>query len=184
VTSYKSDLNIKREGKCWLHWAHTWMGSRPSPYNAIQFYYLAEEFVRGNHMDSNNPFFWDKVVLNLPGSVLFDPTRPKVMKWDSENSWIAPEDLIVFVDDLRGSGPTVERTWAVSRAVASRIQYLGIQEATQKRRPPTRNPGAWAGGVFRTSSTNVFVTVSQDKWDKAKRLVGALWNKVTYQGTC
>jgi hypothetical protein len=89
----------------------------------------------------------------------------------------------VFVDDLRGSGPTVEKTWAVSRTVASRIQYLGIQEASRKRRPPTHSPGAWAGGVFCTSSTNVFASVSQEKWDKAKRLVEGLWDKITLQGS-
>jgi hypothetical protein len=131
-----------------MHWTQTWMGSRPSPYNAIQFSYLAEEFVQGHrHLDKTTPFFWDNVFLNLPGSPTFDPTRPKVMKWDSSNGWIAC-DLIVFVDDLRGSGPTGEKTWALLRTVASRFQYLGIQEASRKRRPPTRSPGAWAGGVL------------------------------------
>jgi hypothetical protein len=76
------------------------------------------------------------------------------MKWDSRNGLVAC-DLVVFVDDLRGSGPTVELTWSVSRVVASRIQYLGIQEASRKRRPPTQTPGAWAGGVFKTSETKV-----------------------------
>jgi hypothetical protein len=92
-------------------------------------------------MDGSNPFYWDKDILNLPGASNFDPTRPKVMKWDSRNGWMAC-DLIVFVDDLRGSGPTVELTWALTHVVASRIQYLGIQEASRKRRPPTRSPGA------------------------------------------
>jgi hypothetical protein len=177
VTPYKVDLQIFSEGVSWLHWTRTWMGSRPSPYNAVFFYYLAEEFIRGNEQDKANPFFWDELILNLPGSSTFDPTRPKVIKWDSSNEWIAC-DLVVFVDDLRGSGPTVELTWALSRVVASRIQYLDIQEASRKRRPPTRTPGAWAGGVFRTSSTNVCVSVSQDKWDKAQRLVKALWDVI------
>jgi hypothetical protein len=61
------------------------MGSRPSPYNAVVFYYLAEEFVRGNHSDKSNPFYWDKILMNLPGSTDFDPTRPQIMKWDSSN---------------------------------------------------------------------------------------------------
>jgi hypothetical protein len=84
--------------------------------------------------------------------------------------------------DLRGSGPTVELTWSLSRTVAARIQYLGVQEASRKRRPPTRTPGAWAGGVFRTSATNVHVTVSQEKWDKAKRLINALWDTIAGAG--
>jgi hypothetical protein len=111
-------------------------GVSPSPYNAVAFYYLADEFIWGNCLDTTNPFYWEKVILNLPGSSEFDPTRPKVMKWHSRNGWVACA-LVVFVDDLRGSGPTVELTWSVSRVVASRIQYLGIQEASRKRRPPT-----------------------------------------------
>jgi hypothetical protein len=99
VTPYKSDLGVSKEGVCWLHWSTTWMGSRPSPYNAVVFYYLAEEFIRGNERDRSNPFVWDKLVLNLPGSPTFDPTRPKVIKWDSVNKGIAC-DLVV----LRPSG--------------------------------------------------------------------------------
>jgi hypothetical protein len=74
VTPYKQDLGISCKGPCWLQWSRTWMGSRPSPYNAVSLYYLAEEFVRGNHLDKTNPFYWDKVILNLPGSESFDPT--------------------------------------------------------------------------------------------------------------
>jgi hypothetical protein len=103
------------------------------------------------------------------------------MKWDSRNGWVAC-DLVLFVDDLRDSGPTVESTWAVSRTVASRIQYLGIQEASRKRRPPTRTPGVWAGGVFKTSATNVSVTVTQDKWEKGKRLIETLWQHIESAG--
>jgi hypothetical protein len=90
--------------------------------------------------------------------------------------------LVVFVDNIRGSGPTVELAWAVSRVVVSRIQYFGSQEASQKRRPPTHTPGAWAGGVFRTSSTEVSVTVSQEKRDKGKTLVKSLWQQFEDEG--
>jgi hypothetical protein len=48
--------------------------------------------------------------------------------------------------------------------------------SARKRRPPTRTPGAWAVGVFKTSSTQVSVTVSQDKWDKAIKLINDLWD--------
>jgi hypothetical protein len=103
------------------------------------------------------------------------------MKWDTRNSWIAC-DLVVFVDDLRGSGPTAELTWSVSWVVASQIQYLGIQEASRERRPPTRTPGAWAGGVFRTSGTSVSVTVAQEKWDKGRKIIDTLWSIVELGG--
>jgi hypothetical protein len=103
------------------------------------------------------------------------------MKWDSANGWIAC-DVVVSVDDLRGSGPTIELTWRLSRVVASQLQYLEIQEASRTRRPPTRGPGAWAGGVFWTTSTEVNVSVSQDKWEKAKTLINSLWSMIENAG--
>jgi hypothetical protein len=138
---------------------------------------LAEELIRGNRSDKANPFYWDKVI----GLCDFDPTRPKVMKWDSKNNWIVC-DLVVFVNDLRGSVPSVELTWAVYQVVASRIQYLGIQEASRKRCPPTRTPGAWAGGGFKMSATHVSITVSQDKWEKGKKLINDLWSIIEESG--
>lgn len=95
------------------------------------------------------------------------------MKWDSILQLIAG-DVSAFVDDLRASGYSEEHAWNVARTAASRIQYLGCQDAARKRRPPTKTPGAWAGAVFRTLSNSVVKLVSQDKWDKAKSLVGAL----------
>jgi hypothetical protein len=76
----------------------------------------------------------------------------------------------------------VELMWALSWVVPSRIQYLGIQEASRKRRPPTKTPGAWAGGVFQTSSTSICVSVSQDKWDKAKGLINSLRSEIEAGG--
>jgi hypothetical protein len=70
------------------------------------------------------------------------------------------------VDDLRSSGRAKAESWQISRQVASRLQYLGIQDAPMKRRPPVRNPGAWAGATFSTSEGKITQTVSQAKWDK------------------
>jgi hypothetical protein len=96
------------------------------------------------------------------------------MKWVTSKGWIAC-DLIVFIADLRGTGPTVELAWQVARTVSARLQYLGVQAAARKRRPPTTTPGAWAGSVFRTTSKSVICTVTQDKWDKAKGMVEKVW---------
>jgi hypothetical protein len=46
VTPYKKELDITKGDACWMHWTRTWMGSRPSPYNAVMHYYLSEEFIR------------------------------------------------------------------------------------------------------------------------------------------
>jgi hypothetical protein len=63
--------------------------------------------------------------------------------------------------------------------VSSRLQYKGIQDASRKRRPPTRSPGAWARAMFDTSEEGeIIITVAQDKWDKGKILVKGLWDRL------
>jgi hypothetical protein len=96
------------------------------------------------------------------------------MKWDALAKQIAG-DIVAFVDDLRALGHSVERAWAISRQVVSRLQYLGLQDAPRKWRPPVRTPGAWAGAVFKTTDTEVLQSVSQAKWDKAKAQIEELF---------
>ena len=52
--------------------------------------------------------------------------------------------------------------------------YLGIQDASRKCRMASQTPGAWAGAVISTDGEGVFVTVSQEKWDKAREMVRAI----------
>lgn len=170
LTPYKTALHITTPGPYHLRWTRTWMGARPSPFFAVRYFYIADEFVRGNHLDPRNPFYWDKIILNLPGSTNYDPSKPRVMKWNSLTNSIAA-DVIVYVDDLRIQGRDVETAWRLAHIIATRLQYLGIQVAIRKHRPPTRTPGAWAGAVLQTSDNSVTVSVSQDKWNKAKGIV-------------
>jgi hypothetical protein len=164
------DSSIKSN---WAHWIRCWMGLKPFPYMAVRFYYLAEEFARGHRRERTNPLRWDYIRLNLPGDPIYDPTLPRVMKWDKSIKNIAG-DIVAFVDDLPASGHFVERTWAISRQIVSRLQYLGLQDASRKRRPPVRTPGAWVGSVFITTDTKVLQTVAQSKWDKAKAQIAEL----------
>jgi hypothetical protein len=77
-------------------------------------------------------------------------------------------DLFIFVDDLRPTGPNYKDAWKAARQAASTLNTLGIQDAPRKRRASSRSPGAWAGGVVRTTDEGVFVLTSQEKWEKAK----------------
>ena len=84
-------------------WASLWFGLRPSPECACTYYYLAEEFIRGNHKDLSNPLRWDYVVLNLIGNKNYNPAFPEVYKWDERLKRITV-DLISYIDDLRAIG--------------------------------------------------------------------------------
>ena len=105
---------------------------RPSPYLACRMLTLAEESARGDPLDENNPFFWDRIVLNLPGSEIFNPSMPWVCKLNSKVNRIAA-DFITFVDDLRVTGYSTENCWQSGRRVSSTLQHMGIQEAGRKR---------------------------------------------------
>ena len=136
------------------------MGFKPSPEWACRFYYLAEEFIRGNELDENNPFYWDKIVLNVLGHPKFNPSLPNVIKLNSKTNRIAG-DLRAYVDDLRVVGYSLEHAWEISRRIASMIQYLGIQDAPRKRRIDN---GPWAGSIFLTTDHLVQKTVAKAKW--------------------
>ena len=96
------------------HWTRLWFGGNESPELATTFYYLAEEFIRGNHTDLNNPLRWDDIILNLIGNPDFDPTLPNVFKWDSIASRI-PGDFPGYVDDLRAIVFFLDQAWLIAR---------------------------------------------------------------------
>jgi hypothetical protein len=162
-----TDTEDGRAQKVWETWQRAAMGLRSSPYQAVQAMGVAEEFIRGDRLDPTNVYRWDKVVLNLPGSNDYDVTKPWVYKMRSDDGRIAA-DLFIFVDDLRPTGPSKREAWLAARQAASRLNFLGIQDAPRKRRGSSRCPGAWAGGVIVTTDDGVFVLTSQEKWDKAK----------------
>ena len=113
---------------------------------------------------------WDKVILNLIGNSNFDPAYPNVYKWDSHSNRIAG-DLIAFIDDLRAVGYSLEHAWTIARWVASKLEFLGIQDAARKRRIDN---GPWAGGKYGTSNQEITKTVTEEKWKKGKEYIEAL----------
>lgn len=170
---FPRDVEDTPDGKgaqVWETWQRAAMGLRSSPYQAVQAMGVAEEVIRGDRKDPNNIFHWDKVILNLPGSEDYNPSKPWVYKMRLGDGRIAA-DIFIFVDDLRPTGPTRKDAWLAARQAASKLNFLGIQDAPRKRRASSRSPGAWAGGVVKTSDVGVFVLTSQEKWTKAKALV-------------
>jgi hypothetical protein len=120
---------------------------------------------------------YDRIVLNLPGMSGYDPALPKVMKWrDSktkgERGHVAG-DVVTFVDDVRVTGYSKANCWQVYHQFASRVQYLGMQNAPRKFRPPSQhNAGAWTGTIFKIGSSHITKSVSQEKWDKGRDMIG------------
>jgi len=79
-----------------------------------------------------------------------------------------------YVDDLRTLGSSEEHCWQVSHAMATKFAYLGLQVALRKLRPPSQQPGPWAGTIAFSCEQGVGVTCPLDKWSKAQGLLVAL----------
>ena len=156
--------------RIWHVWLRAAMGLKSSPYQAVQGISVAEELLRGDPSDPSNPFRWDRVVMNLPGSRGYSPSKPWVYKVRSADGKIAC-DIMIFVDDLRVTGPTQVECWEAGQHAAKALNGLGIQDAARKTRDARTAPGPWAGTLVNTANDGVFVLVSQEKWDKTGRLL-------------
>jgi hypothetical protein len=161
----------------WMRWCRSLMGCKSSPYQACQAMSVADELVRGSPRDMKNPFRWDWVRMNLPGSENYCCSKPWVSKVRACDMRIAA-DFLSFVDDVWPTGPTKKECWLAARRVGSQLNYLGIQDAARKRRDSSQDPGAWSGSVVRTDGEGVYVLAAEEKWIKAKAMLNELLSKV------
>jgi hypothetical protein len=64
----------------WERWCRALMGCKSSPYQAVQGMSVADELIRGDPRDEQNPFRWDFVRMNLPRSQYYSCNKPWVSK--------------------------------------------------------------------------------------------------------
>ena len=170
----------------WACWDRNLMGFKSSPYNSVKMALVVEEVVKGNRFDvardaegrESNPFQWNSVRLNLPGSRRYDPTFTWVAKL-REDGQIAC-DIFTFVDDERVVGPTRELTWQASHRLACIQAYLGIQDAARKVRPCDQLNGAWAGAVVHiVEMLGVCTLTLEEKWAKLRAILDKWWRRLS-----
>ena len=161
----------------WERWTRMAMGMSPSPFVTIRLFAWAMEIILGDHTDPNNPFYWSEIRINCPGSPDYDPSLPRCYKWNDVKKCIAA-DCVTFVDDLRTIGACFALVQAATHRVETMMGYLGLQDATRKRRPNSQTPGEWTGSKsVAIPNVGLFVTVSQKKWDKAKGIITSLFDE-------
>lgn len=119
------------------------MGLKPSPYVTIKATHLGFEVANGNQTDPGNALQWETVKLNLSGSSAYDPAQPWVLRTTVQGKPAGATPA--YVGDLRPVGNSCDHCFRVAHQTASRLGYLGIQNASRKTRPPSQHPGAWAG---------------------------------------
>jgi hypothetical protein len=152
------------------------MGVKSSPFQAVPALTVADEIIKGNHLDEKNEFRWVRVRLNFPGNHDYGPSIPWVSKV-REDGQIA-SDLFTFVDDLWPTGSGQVACWKAARGAANILNWLGIQDAPRKRRDSSQSPGAWSGSVIWVTPEGVCVLASEDKWIKAKEMLTEIRNMI------
>jgi hypothetical protein len=113
------DLSCLRagQGPAWAVWDRILMGFAASPYNSIKMALMAEEVCKGNRLETGvgsdgkelNPFQWDHIELNLPGTEGYDPCLSWICKRRRDGQMAC--DVFTFVDDERVVDPTEDLTW-------------------------------------------------------------------------
>ena len=166
--------DLKRERILWERWTRMAMGFVSSPFLTCRLFAWAMEVIKGDRLSPTNPFHWTHAVLNLPGMESFDPSMPRVYKFNPLTASIAC-DCKTFVDDSRTIGPSRQLLRDATHRIETMMAYLGLQDATRKRRPELQRPGEWTGSItIAMPNVGLFVTVSQKKWDKVKRHISWL----------
>ena len=172
---------LDQKGRIFMRWERCLMGLRSSPYNVIRATSWAEDVVRGNPLDKNNIFRWNRVVLNLPGMVDYDPRMPRGYKFDDLGQGLA-NNFETYVDDIRSTGRSEIMCAMTSRRIASVFNFLGIQDAARKRRFPSRNPGVWCGARTVVDDEGIYTGTTQAKWDRGKKIVEGWLDEQTKTG--
>jgi hypothetical protein len=120
--------------------------------------------------ETRNPFHWSETQLNLPGDKDYDPRRPKLNRLRKDTDSLT-SIIVSYVDDMQAAAASAEDCWQVMHMVSSKASFLGIQVATRKTRPPSHQPGPWAGAMVILEDDGVGVKATTDKWLKTKELL-------------
>jgi hypothetical protein len=126
-----------KEGQAlWEAWQRAAMGVKSSTFQVVSALTVADEIIKGDRLDPKNEFHWERVRMNLPGDIDYDPSTIWVSKVRDDGK--VASDLFTFVDDLRPTGPGLIACWRAARRAVSILNWLGIQDAPRKRRDRNR----------------------------------------------
>ena len=164
-------VSAGRFARTFERWERMLMGFRPSPYVTTQTYAWGEELIIGNYNCHTNPFFFDQVIQNLPGSKEYDPSLPWVFKWNSIDK-VMPAFMETYIDDVKAGGSSEANCRRATHQIGSRLNYLGEQDAARKRSQASKVPRVWTGAkCLSREGVGLFVLAPQPKWDKAKAII-------------
>ena len=163
------------EPHSFYRWCVLNFGCLLSPYLAGQGEERIMELCMGNPEDDSNPFQWDQVLLNLPFTVTYDPSMPRVMLITRAGELATRK--VVFVDDTHGAGrgKTSKEATRAQRILAKRMNYYGNQAAARKRRPACLLPGAWNGVIIHCARPHPVMSTTVKKWTRGLSFLDWVW---------
>jgi hypothetical protein len=100
INGFDDSIPLNQSKFHWVRWHRAGMGLKSSPYQAYQAMLVVEEIGKGNPLDPANPFRWDEVQVNLPGSPGYGPSKPWLFKFRKDDGCIAC-NVLVYINDLR-----------------------------------------------------------------------------------
>ena len=115
------------------------MGLRNSPYRLIQLLIRLTIEVYGDMWDCSNPFHWEKVIYNLPGTNGYRLGLPWVMKVRFDDHLACK--VYVYVDDGQVTGHCRELCWEIGRKFAPVSSKGGVQDPARKKTFPADGSG-------------------------------------------
>lgn len=141
-------------------------GGRPCPYLAVQGHARAMELITGDISDPSNPLGWTRVITNWPFDFGYDPSMPRVIRVRQDGE-MAP-GYPAFVDDGRISGVSKVICDSATHRFCTKVNHLGEQNASRKRRPSSTTPGAWTGKMLWSHETHPIKGILPEKWTKQR----------------
>ena len=109
----------------------------------------------------SNPFTYDSVRINCPGTPEYDPCLPWLSVLD--NTSLLATSLATYVDDERIYVNSERKSWHTAHQVSTRECCIGsIQYYSLQRRPPSQKSGVWAGSIIRKNNKEARIMVRQE----------------------
>ena len=115
-------------------WDWKIMGITDLPYHACQAVTGAKCIAMEDRLESNNPFAWENVVMELPGTEEYDYQSTWVFKKRFDG--LLAVEFFIYVEKGWLIGPTENLCWEASIIWGSTCSWLGIQDASRKVQPP------------------------------------------------
>ena len=80
-----------------------------------------------------------------------------------------------YFDNLQSIVATQSLAKEATHQVYTPMVYLGLQDATSKRRPISQTTGEWTGYItLSLEAVGLFIMVSEKKWNKAKEMIAKI----------